>query len=83
MDVYLFVCPPHSDGLFAALAGMRQGEPTTLPDKNICDTCPMVREGKGQVRQLRRFLPLLQYSGKAQIGMVPSSDRHFLFLKSG
>ncbi len=61
MDVYLPGCPPHSDQVFAALAGLLQGQPAALPDKSVCDTCPTVREGKGQVQKLRRFLQAPQY----------------------
>ena len=33
VDVYLPGCPPHSDQVFAALAGLLKGEPAVLPDK--------------------------------------------------
>lgn len=62
VDVYLPGCPPHSDQVFAALAGLLKGEPAALPDKSVCDTCPTVREGKGQVQKLRRFLQAPQYN---------------------
>ena len=61
VDVYLPGCPPHSDQVFAALAGLLKGEPATLAGSSVCDTCPTVREGKGQVRQLRRFLQSPRY----------------------
>lgn len=56
VDVYLPGCAPHPDIVFAALAGLLTGNPAALPDKSVCDTCPTRREGKGQVKQLRRFL---------------------------
>lgn len=61
VDVYLPGCPPHSDQVFAALAGLLTGKPAQLADKSVCDTCPTVREGKGQVKKLRRFLQAPKY----------------------
>lgn len=56
VDVYLPGCPPHPDQLFSALTALVQGKAPKLPAKSVCDTCPMVREGKGKVKVLRRFL---------------------------
>lgn len=56
VDVYLPGCPPHPDQIFGALAALLAGNAPALRGKSVCDTCPTVREGKGQLRQLRRFL---------------------------
>lgn len=56
VDVYLPGCPPHSDQVFGALAALLSGNAPNLRGKSVCDTCPTIREGKGQLRQLRRFL---------------------------
>jgi len=56
VDVYLPGCPPHPDHLFAALTALVQGTTPDLPTKSVCDTCPTLREGKGTVTTLRRFL---------------------------
>ena len=56
VDVYLPGCPPHSDQIFGALAALLEGKPPELRGKSVCDTCPTIREGKGQLKQLRRFL---------------------------
>jgi F420-non-reducing hydrogenase small subunit len=56
VDVYLPGCPPHSDQVFGALAALLGGEELNLRGKSVCDTCPTIREGKGQLKQLRRFL---------------------------
>jgi len=61
VDVYLPGCPPHPDQVFAALVALVQGTPLTLPTKSVCDHCPTVREGKGEVKKLRRFLQSPQY----------------------
>lgn len=56
VDVYLPGCPPHPDQVFSALVALIEGKPLHLPDRSVCDFCPSNREGKGQVKQLRRFL---------------------------
>ncbi|HOI96713.1 MAG TPA: methyl viologen-reducing hydrogenase [Syntrophobacter fumaroxidans] len=56
IDVYLPGCPPHPDQIFAALVALVEGKALDLPGRSVCDHCPTVREGKGQVKQLRRFL---------------------------
>lgn len=61
VDVYLPGCPPHPDQVFAALSALLSGSPLELPTKSVCDLCPTKREGKGQVKQLRRFLQAPHY----------------------
>lgn len=56
VDVYLPGCPPHPDQVFNALSALLGNKDITLPDKSVCDTCPAIREGKGQVKRLQRFL---------------------------
>ena len=61
VDVYLPGCAPHPDQVFNALAALLTGQPLSLPDKSVCDHCPTKREGKGQVKQLHRFLKAPEY----------------------
>jgi F420-non-reducing hydrogenase small subunit len=56
VDVFLPGCPPHSDQIFSALVDLLSGKSIELPNKSVCDTCPTVRQGKGQLRTLKRFL---------------------------
>ncbi len=61
VDVYLPGCPPNPDHVFSALLSLLDGKVLDLPTKSVCDTCPTAREGKGQVKKLRRFLQAPQY----------------------
>ncbi len=56
VDIYLPGCPPHSDQVFEALVAFLEGRAPKLRDKSVCDTCPTIREGKGELKSLRRFL---------------------------
>ncbi len=61
VDVYLPGCPPHPDQIFQALVALLEGRQPLLPEKSVCDTCPTVRRGKGQVKALRRFVQEPEY----------------------
>ncbi len=56
VDLMMPGCPPHPDHIFSVLAALVEGKLPELPGKSVCDTCPTIREGKGQLKQLRRFL---------------------------
>ncbi|MDR3569113.1 MAG: methyl viologen-reducing hydrogenase [Syntrophobacteraceae bacterium] len=66
VDIYLPGCPPNPDQVFAALIALLDGTPLDLPAKSVCDTCPTVREGKGKVGQLRRFLQPPRYGAPGE-----------------
>jgi len=61
VDIYLPGCPPHPDQVFNALVALVKGQPLNLPIKSVCDTCPTVRKGKGELKQVRRFLQAPHY----------------------
>lgn len=61
VDVYLPGCPPHSDQVFSALAALVAGNTPELRGKSVCDTCPTIRQGKGELNKLKRFLESPEY----------------------
>lgn len=63
VDLYFPGCPPHPDHVFAALAALADGKTPALPGKSVCDTCPTIRQGKGRLKQVRRFLRAPHYTG--------------------
>jgi F420-non-reducing hydrogenase small subunit len=63
VDVYLPGCPPHPDHILDALTALIGGEVPELQGKSVCDTCPVVRQGKGHLKALQRFMRAPQYGG--------------------
>ncbi len=61
VDIHLPGCPPHPDHIFSALVALVQGKPLEVPTKSVCDTCPTVRQGKGELKKIKRFLSAPQY----------------------
>lgn len=64
VDLYLPGCPPHPDQIAEAIVALLEGRAPSLPSKSVCDTCPTKREGKGAVKQVRRFLQPPQFDPK-------------------
>jgi F420-non-reducing hydrogenase small subunit len=56
VDLFLPGCPPHPDQIGEAIVALLEGRTPQLPTKSVCDTCPTIREGKGQVKKVRRFI---------------------------
>lgn len=56
VDIYLPGCPPHPDQIAGAILSLLAGEEVKLPFKSVCDTCPTIRKGKGNVKEIKRFI---------------------------
>ncbi len=61
VDIYLPGCPPHPDQVFGALTALLEGRSIEASGKSVCNHCPTLRQGKGQVKELRRFLQAPHY----------------------
>jgi F420-non-reducing hydrogenase small subunit len=58
IDLVLPGCPPTSENTLDALVALLENKPYDLPDKTVCDQCPMEREEK-HITQFKRA-----YEGK-------------------
>jgi F420-non-reducing hydrogenase small subunit len=61
VDIYLQGCPPHPDWIAEAIVALLEGRAPNLPTASVCDTCPTRREGKGKLKQMRRFTENAHY----------------------
>jgi F420-non-reducing hydrogenase small subunit len=66
VDIHLPGCPPHPDHIFSALVALVQGKPLEVPTKSVCETCPTVRQGKGELKKVRRFLSAPKYGAPGE-----------------
>jgi len=66
VDLYVPGCPPHPDHVFSVLTALVENRPPALPGKSVCDQCPTVRQGKGELKRLRRFLQAPRYQGAGE-----------------
>lgn len=68
VDLMLPGCPPHPEQIALVLEAIMEGRQPELGGRSVCDTCPTQRQGKGQVRQARRFLEAPQGDPQAPLG---------------
>ncbi len=56
IDLHLPGCPPHPSHILEVITAVAENRKPVLPGKSVCDTCPAKREGKGELREVKRFL---------------------------
>jgi F420-non-reducing hydrogenase small subunit len=56
IDIMLPGCPPHPDQIAAVILALLNNDKLELPFRSVCDTCPTIREGKGEVNSIKRFV---------------------------
>ena len=49
VDVSLPGCPPVPDWIVEALTALLEGKPFSLPERSVCDECPVIREKKAEL----------------------------------
>jgi F420-non-reducing hydrogenase small subunit len=55
VDVTIPGCPPHPDWIVEALTALPSGKTSwALPERSVCDTCPVIREKKASAGALKR-----------------------------
>ncbi len=64
VDQLLPGCPPHPDRIIEVLRSRLEKRPLNLSTRSVCDTCPVERSGKGEVRDVLRFFTNARYDPK-------------------
>jgi F420-non-reducing hydrogenase small subunit len=55
VDVTIPGCPPHPDWIVEALSALLAGKTSwSLPERSVCDTCPVIREKKSLGASIKR-----------------------------
>ncbi len=63
VDIDLLVpgCPPNPEHIAGAITALLEGKEVKLPAKSVCDTCPTIRKGKGDIKAVKRFTSNAEY----------------------
>ncbi len=61
VDIFLPGCPPDSQEILNAIEALIHGSTPIMPQKSVCDTCPTIRKGKSETREVKRFLENIEY----------------------
>lgn len=62
IDLLLPGCPPNPQLMQRVIRSVIDQKEPDLPTRSVCDTCPVKREGKGQVSSVKRFVVNAEYS---------------------
>ena len=61
VDLLLPGCPPHPDRIVEVLHSRLEERSLNLSSRSVCDTCPVERRGKGELRDVLRFFTNASY----------------------
>jgi F420-non-reducing hydrogenase small subunit len=63
VDVTIPGCPPHPDWIADAILALLEGKTSwSLPERSVCDTCPVIREEKSGGGPVKRCLENLEFN---------------------
>jgi F420-non-reducing hydrogenase small subunit len=60
VDVYIPGCPTNPDIIVQALTALLEGKSFELPERSVCDECPVRREKKASGGQIKRTLDAVE-----------------------
>jgi len=62
VDAYIPGCPPNPTTIADALTALLEGKPFELPERSVCDDCPLKREKKAGGGEVKRTLDAPQFA---------------------
>jgi len=63
VDISIPGCPPHPDWIADALTAVLSGKTDwKLPERSVCDTCPVIREKKSVGGPVKRWLSNMEFN---------------------
>jgi len=80
VDITIPGCPPHPDWIADALTALLQGKTSwSLPERSVCDTCPVIREKKSGGGPIKRGLSNLDFDADAGIDQMRCINEQSFF----
>ncbi len=65
VDVYIPGCPTNPDLIVKALTALLEGKSFELPERSVCDDCPLKREEKAAGGEIKRTLDAVDFKQDA------------------
>ena len=63
VDISIPGCPTHPDWIVEAITGLLAGKTSwSLPERSVCDTCPVIREQKSGGGSVKRWLQNIEFN---------------------
>ena len=63
VDISIPGCPPHPDWIAEAVTALLEGKTAwSLPERSVCDTCPVIREQKSGGGPVKRWLQNMEFN---------------------
>jgi F420-non-reducing hydrogenase small subunit len=63
VDISIPGCPPHPDWIVEAITALLAGKTSwSLPERSVCDTCPVIREKKSGGGPVKRWLENMPFN---------------------
>jgi F420-non-reducing hydrogenase small subunit len=63
VDISIPGCPPHPDWIAEAITALLSGKTSwSLPERSVCDTCPVIREQKSGGGPVKRWLQNMEFN---------------------
>jgi F420-non-reducing hydrogenase small subunit len=63
VDIYIPGCPTHPDWIVEAISALLEGKTAwSLPERSVCDTCPVIREQKSGGGPVKRWLQNIEFN---------------------
>jgi F420-non-reducing hydrogenase small subunit len=82
IDVTIPGCPPHPDWIVDAITALLEGKTSwSLPERSVCDTCPVIREEKSGGGPVKRCFENLDFDPEADLDKMRCiNEQSFLCL---
>ena len=82
IDVTIPGCPPHPDWIVDAITALLEGKTSwSLPERSVCDTCPVIREEKSGGGAVKRCFENLEFDPEAGLDKMRCiNEQNFLCL---
>lgn len=62
VDITVPGCPPHPDWIVEAITALLEGKTSwSLPERSVCDTCPVIREEKSVDGSVKRLFENVEF----------------------